>query len=526
MSRLKEYRTKRSLTKSTEPKAQIASKNKNSNLIFVVQKHDARQLHYDLRLELNGVLKSWAVPKGPSMNPSEKRLAMMVEDHPYDYRTFEGIIPKGNYGAGTVMVWDEGIYRIPEGKSQKESERLALEGIEKGHLDFILEGKKLKGEFSLIRMKLNDSSNSWLLMKKKDAFATTKDISKLDHSAKTNRTLKEISNAESNDNKKTNAEEIPKVKLPLKISPMLGVLIKEPFDKDGWLFENKWDGFRAIAQIQSSNILLYSRNHISFNERFPIIVDELEKFSVTSAILDGEIVLLDSKGNSKFQQMQNYKNVKDGNIFYYVFDILYLNGYDLRRLPLIERKNMLKLLLSKNPSANIGYTDHVEKNGKIAFQKAAKKHLEGIMGKEMQSSYQMKRSSDWVKIKTHLRQEAIIIGFTEPKGQRKKIGALVLGVYAGKILKYVGRVGTGFTEKSLSEIYHLLEPLIQAKCPITNFSKSEKTITWVKPKLTCEISYTEETDEGLMRHPVFKGLRIDKKATDVKVEHPVDIKKL
>lgn len=306
------------------------------------------------------------------------------------------------------------------------------------------------------------------------------------------------------------------------IKPMLAKLIKEPFDSPEWLFEVKWDGYRALAFLQKGKVQLKSRNNLSFNTLFSPIVDELSKIC-HDAILDGEIVLLDKKGKSNFQYMQNYQRAKQGDLHYYVFDLLFLDGKDLRELPLIERKKRLKKLLNSVKLTTIRYSDHVETHGKAFFMEASKHNLEGIMGKKIDSPYRSTRSSDWVKIKVHQRQEFVIGGFTQPQGSRKNFGALLIGVYDKKELIYVGHVGGGFNTKLLSEIYETMIPLKQEKSPFKNAPKESASITWIKPKLVCEVSFQEWTSENILRQPIFQGLRLDKKATEVKMEKPETI---
>lgn len=525
MKKLHTYRSKREPKETPEP---MGGKSLASKFpLFVVQKHAASHLHYDLRLEAGGVMKSWAVPKGPSLNPQDKRLAMMVEDHPLDYRTFEGTIPPGNYGAGTVMVWDEGTYAIEDINTRKKIEQQLLEGLEKGHVDFTLQGNKLNGTFSLIKIKQQRSSkeNSWLLVKKRDNFASEKDVSQLDHSVQTNRTMEEIAEGKKVLKKTALSQKKNKnQKLPL-IKPMLATLVDGPFDNKDWIFEIKWDGYRAIAQLNAGRVFLYSRNQKSFNEDFPPIVEALKYLKIETAILDGEVVVLDDFGKPNFQLMQNYQRTKQGNLFYYVFDLLFLDGQDLREFPLIERKQLLQTLILSNQNTVIRFSDHVEKNGIAFFKEISKQNLEGLIGKYGQSHYQMKRSKEWVKIKTHLRQEAVIGGFTQPRGSRKKFGALLLGVYdkEGK-LHYIGHVGTGFNVKLLTDIYNQLEPLQQTKSPFAEAPKANMSVTWVKPNLVCEVEFTEWTSESRMRHPTFKGLRTDKKAKKVEREFLQNVK--
>lgn len=523
MNGLHPYQTKRKPRSTPEP---MGGKPTESQFpVFVVQKHAASHLHYDFRLEAAGVMKSWAVPKGPSLNPKDKRLAMMVEDHPLDYRTFEGIIPPGNYGAGTVMVWDEGVFTINGFKDRQSVEKELIKGLHRGHLDFILDGKKLKGEFSLTKIKREGDTkdNSWLLVKKRDTYASNQDVTKLERSVQTNRTMDEIANGISSDTGELLKKRAKAKSLPL-IRPMLATLVDAPFNRADWIFEIKWDGYRAIAQLDTGKVFLYSRNQKSFNANFPTIVNALQKFNVTTAILDGELVILDKAGKPNFQLMQNYQRTQVGDIVYYVFDLLFLDQRDLCSLPLLERKKILKKLISKNDSPYIRFSDHVEEKGIALFKEISKQNLEGVIGKNGQSKYQMRRSKDWVKIKTHLRQEAVIGGFTKPRGSRKKFGALLLGVYENGKLNYIGHVGTGFDEKLLTDILTQMEPLKQEKSAFKVPPKANMPVSWIKPKLVCEVEFTEWTSEGNMRHPTFKGMRTDKNPQEVKREpiHPVE----
>lgn len=489
---LKEYKKKRDFTQTKEPPAKLVPKSKKQ-LAFVVQKHAATHLHYDFRLESEGVLKSWVLPKGPSLDPKDKRLAIMVEDHPYEYRKFEGTIPKGNYGAGTVMIWDEGTY-TPLEKSMPEA-------IKKGHIIFEMKGKKLKGVFHLVKLK---QSNQWLFFKGSDEHASNKDVTRLDKSAVTKRSMQQIGK---------------KTKMPHKIKPMLASLIDKPFDSPDWIFEIKWDGYRAIGEADGKKVQLYSRTFQSFNKIFHPIVEALETLD-TQAIFDGEVVVLDKKGKSDFQSLQNYQKTGKGDIRYYIFDVLYFNGRDLRSLPLIERKVQLRTILPKDPRSLLQYSDHIDGQGKKFYAAALKKGLEGIMAKEKQSPYESKRTKKWLKIKTHKRQEAIICGFTQPKGSRQKFGALVLGVYKRGTLIYVGLVGGGFDTQMLNDIKRKLDPLIIKKSPFPK-PLTLKNVTWVKPKYLCEVSFAEWTQEGQMRQPIFKGLRTDKNPKEVKHEVPI-----
>lgn len=505
---LQEYRKKRDFEVTPEPAAKL-SRIKENPLIFVVHKHQASHLHYDLRLEAQGVLISWAVPKGPSLNPVEKHLAIRVEDHPFEYRTFEGNIPEGEYGAGSVMIWDEGTYEIPGAQTKKEAEDIFVQGLNKGHVEFMLHGKKLQGNFVLIKTHFDQNPNAWLLIKVKDEFASKKEITRLDRSVQTGRSMEEIKS----ENIPTQKDDMPEV-----IHPMLATLVKEPFDRKGWLFEIKWDGYRAITFLQNQEVKIYSRNQELFNARFPKIVNELKKIAIESAIFDGEIVVLDEQGRSHFQLMQNYQSTPQGYLAYYIFDLLYLNGQDLRQRPSKERKILLHAILQQANLETIRYSDHVEEKGIVFFAEAAKHHLEGIIGKNGNSAYVMRRSKEWVKVKTKLRQEFVIGGFTPPKGSRKQFGALLVGFYQGKDFIYAGHVGGGFSDRLLTELYQQLLPLIQEKCPFKSPLKSHSEVNWVVPKLVCEVEFAEWTDEGILRQPIFQGLRIDKKPKSVKRE--------
>lgn len=512
---LKKYQSKRDIERSKEPAAKV-SRHKKEGLHFVVQKHDASRLHYDFRLEVNGVLKSWAVPKGPSLNPADKRLAIMVEDHPYDYKDFEGVIPEG-YGAGTVMIWDEGTYQI-DNQSPKESEKLLINGLKKGEVHFTLNGSKLQGEFSLVRLRKNEDRQEWLLIKKKDSAASPKIVTDQDRSVVSGRDLDEIAEGKK---KAKKAILTVKKKMPHSINPMYATLVDKPFDHSDWLFEIKWDGFRAIAEVDG-DVLLYSRYHQPFNQRFPLIVEHLKKIT-KQAIFDGEIVALDKKGKSHFQALQNIQNTHlvDTQLCYYIFDLLYYDGHDLRAMPLIERKAILKSILAPFANTPIRYNDHIENAG-MAFFKLSQDHgLEGMIGKLKNSLYhEGKRTKEWVKIKHHLRQEAIICGFTEPKGGRKNIGALILGVYENKTLRYIGHCGGGFTDKMLQRLKTQFTPFIQKKCPFTHPPKTNTPVTWIKPHYLCEVSFSEWTKEGAMRQPIFIGLREDKSPKEVIREEP------
>ncbi len=481
---LKKYQSKRNLKNSHEP----AAAKKDSNLFrFCVQKHAARQLHYDFRLEHRGVLLSWAIPKGPSLDPQDKRLAIHVEDHPLAYQYFEGTIPKGNYGAGTVEIWDCGTYAVPHATTQQEIEKKIAEGLKQGHLTFVLHGQQLNGEFVLQKLKKDPDDKNWLLIKKQDAPPKTEKLP--------------ISRKQKN----------KKIKVPDFIPPMLATLVSDAFDDEEWIFEIKWDGYRALAWVGQGNVQLKSRTNHLWNHAFPSIVKDLEKIQ-NQAILDGELVVVNSKGKSDFQLMQRYQKTGEGTLCYYVFDILYKDSEDLRGYPLSERKAILERFINHSHLPLIHFSDHLIGKGKKFFQQARKSSLEGVIGKKISSLYESKRSPNWVKIKAHLRQEVVIGGFTAPRGSRKYFGALLVGVYDKQHkLTYVGHVGGGFDRALLEEIYAELQPLIQKKSPFSSPLQANAAATWVKPNLICEVSFAEWTQENMMRQPIFQGLRVDKK---------------
>jgi bifunctional non-homologous end joining protein LigD len=487
---LHKYHNKRSFTKTTEPKGNVnattTSAKKGKVLRFVVQKHQASRLHYDFRLEMEGVLKSWAVPKGPSMDPEDKPLAVQVEDHPFEYRKFEGVIPEGNYGAGTVEIWDEGTYSsMQDGKNQEE---ILLDGLKKGDVKFRLYGKKLQGSFALVQIK-KDPKN-WLLIKHKEDNAS----------------------ATSAKDQPTQSKKSP---MPHNMEPMLAESSENAFNDPEWLYELKWDGYRAIAEIEKRKVKLVSRNAQDFTHKYQSIVKELEKIPL-SAVLDGEIVAVDKEGKPKFQLLQSLD--EKTQLIYYVFDLLYLDGYDIRSLPLTERKTLLKKLLHQ--SAHIKYSEHIDTHGTELYAVAKKRGIEGIVAKKKYSRYVSKRSSEWRKIKHINMQEAIICGYTEPNGLRKEFGALILGVYSHGELQYVGHSGSGFDEKTLQGIIKKLKPLVRKSSPFSHTPQTNTPATWVTPKIVCQIKFSEWTTDGMMRHPIFLGLREDKKPEEVAREIP------
>ncbi|RJR44693.1 MAG: hypothetical protein C4567_04200 [Deltaproteobacteria bacterium] len=529
---LKEYEAKRQFEKTPEPKPVQGPP--GDHLIFVVHKHAARALHYDLRLELEGVLKSWAVPKGPSLDPVVKRLAVRVEDHPLDYQDFEGVIPEGNYGTGSVIIWDRGFYRHPAASDRQESERLLLADLEKGNLKLALAGEKVRGEFALVKTKMDEKS--WLLIKKKDGYATREDILKENRSVISHMTVEEMAAAgperahgqdRNNRSRPREAmaddelEEAPLAAMPHGVAPMLATLVKAPFDHPEWLFEVKWDGYRAIAEIRDGEVSLYTRNQIPLAKKYAPITEALQKCGF-AAVLDGEIVVVDDQGRPDFQMLQNYRKSGRGHLLYYVFDLLFFQGHDLTNLPLRMRKDLLRKVLPAD--RHIKFSDHVWKEGVLFYQVVKDKGLEGIVAKHSQSPYLMgKRSRQWLKIKTRLSQEGVIAGFTAPRGGRKFFGSLVLGAYDGGELTYIGHSGGGFSAANLKQIHDRLQPLIRKECPFKTEPPGDTPVTWVRPELVCEVAFAGWTEDGLMRQPVFSRLREDKAAAEVVRELPEEI---
>jgi bifunctional non-homologous end joining protein LigD len=494
------YNKKRDFKQTAEP---AGKKETAGKLRFVVQRHQASRLHYDFRLELDGVLKSWAVPKGPSLNPSQKRLAVMVEDHPVSYIGFKGTIPEGNYGAGIVEIWDNGKFRPVNEKHEPITEKQALQALKKGELKFYLHGEKLEGEFVLIRLK-NDDKN-WLLIKHKDEFSTNiiYDAEEQTGKAKPQKVITSIRNGKAK-------------KVKTFIKPMLAGITKTPFDDRDWIYEIKWDGYRAVAEIEKGDARFYSRNGIDFSERFPAIVQALKKLK-HNVILDGEVVLLNEKDLPDFQKLQHYENHLNYPLIYYAFDLLQLDGKNIEHAPLEERKKLLKQLLKKNQT--IRYSDHIETDGIAFFETAKEQGLEGIMAKKKDSEYaRASRSKEWLKIKNVQSTEVVIAGYTEPKGGRTHFGSLIIANKKGKVWEYRGHVGTGFPSALLASLKKKMQPLEANASPFKTKVPLNGAVTWLKPKLVADIAYTEVTRDNIFRHPVFLRLREEKKTKDVNEE--------
>ncbi len=491
---LEEYYKKRDFGNTPEPKGKIKSSSKISR--FVVQRHQARRLHFDLRLEMNGVLKSWAIPKGPSMNPQDKRLAVHTEDHPMEYLTFEGTIPKGNYGAGEMKVWDSGTFRIFSGDSPD-----AISQLEKGDLKLEFFGNKLKGTFALVHTDRGDKNDQWLLIKKNDEYSTSLTYDANDFQ-----------------------ENLPASKNGVNpmdmIKPMLATKASAVFSKPGWIYEIKWDGYRLISNIRGGKVQIYSRNGISYNLKFQTIADSLRAVP-HEAILDGEVVVLNKDGIPDFQQLQHYGEESEGELRYYVFDILFLNGHDTTQLSLLERKSLIPDVIGDIPL--VYYCDHVEGMGNSFFQQAMDAGLEGIIAKKADSVYVPgSRTDNWLKIKGIESQEALICGYTKSEGAL--FGSLILGLYEEGKLNYIGNCGSGFNDALQKELMDAFEPFEIDKSPLDKkINLKGRKPVWLEPQLICEVKFSNWTNGGSMRHPVFKALRSDKIAREIKKEEPSEV---
>ncbi|MGA7633837.1 MAG: non-homologous end-joining DNA ligase [Terriglobales bacterium] len=623
---LEEYKRKRRFEATPEPPPKVEKKSQHR---FVVQRHDATRLHYDFRLEMEGVLKSWAVPKGPSLDPADKRLAMQVEDHPVSYFDFEGTIPEGNYGAGTVMVWDVGTWEplspvAVNGEYVPGTEKEAVAMLANGDLKFRLHGKRLVGDFALVHIKARrpgSKGNEWLLIKKKDDHVVGGfDIDAYETSVLTNRTMAEIAgdagsaewtssrpasrgklkaawladaiaradskrraltaeSAEGAEKKKRkgSAQAAQKVvragtsppnpalkvaearsrykkssansassavealvgaekkPMPTIIHPMLATTVEKAFDNPEWLFEIKWDGYRAVAFMRGGQVRLVSRTQNDLTSQFRDLSSLPEFVKADSAILDGEIVALDEEGRPSFSLMQQRTGFQPGKrrppgregvrVVYYAFDLLYLDGVDLRRVPLERRKQLLQEIIKK--SEVIHFSDHYPEKGLELLAAARQRELEGIVAKKRNGIYEEKRSRDWLKIKITQRQECVIGGYTPPEGSREYFGALVLGLYdaQGRLI-HVGQVGTGFDHSTLKAMFARMQPLKTRENPFYGEMGGLKKVQFVRPSLVAEIKFVEwthETAEGgtKLRAPVFMGLREDKTAEECRLVEAV-----
>jgi len=586
---LEEYRNKRDFGKTPEPSGARKPELSKVGLLYVIQKHAARRLHYDFRLELDGVLLSWAVPKGPSLNPRDRRLAARVEDHPLEYGSFEGTIPPGEYGAGTVELWDRGTWE-PEGDPHA--------GLGKGDFKFTLHGQKLKGSWVLVRMKPRpgrEDKEEWLLIKHRDEYAVDGDGEAIlrdeDRSVASGRTLEEIAEqAEASvwhgdlpadqqtdvrpgeefrldPGALSNAKRVREI--PRFVKPELATLVKRAPEGEGWLHEVKFDGYRAISRFENGRVEMYSRNGKDWTHNFRLIADDLARLPVETAMLDGEVVVQMPDGTTSFQELQNVlgtdqsgkyprptrptadttperpesvaragqssegadeggRTASGGRLLYYVFDLLYLNGYELLDAPIEERKQLLERLLARQPggpgATRLLYSDHITGGGPALFNDACNFGLEGMMSKKAGSRYRPGwRGSEWLKTKCRQEQEFIIGGFTEPAGTRVGFGALLLGIHEDGGLRYVGKVGTGFNDRLLLDLGRRLRDMEIEQPPFAPETKRvPKGSHWVRPELVAEVAFSEWTRDGDIRHPSFKGLREDKPPADVVQERPSD----
>lgn len=521
---LAEYRRKRTFSRTPEPAGKKPAARRKARSLFVVQKHAASRLHYDFRLESEGVLKSWAVPKGPSLDPADKRLAVEVEDHPLEYGEFEGTIPEGEYGGGRVLLWDRGDWE-PEGS--------AAEGLRRGRLKFRLNGEKLHGGWTLVRMGKDDSGGkpNWLLIKEKDTDARPGDITReRPESVASGRDIEEIGSGKDRV-WRSNRSESPRVappkrrarkrRLPEFVAPQLATLVSEAPRGEEWVHEIKLDGYRVLAATAGGEARLMTRKGLDWTDRFSAVAAAVAELPVESALLDGEVVALDADGRSSFQALQQAIGSDPDSLVFFVFDLLEHDGKDLRARPLTERKAVLAKLLPAT-SDTLRLSDHLAGQGDKFFAEACRLGVEGVVSKLARAPYRSGRSRDWLKTKCIARQEFVIGGFTDPQGTRSGLGALLVGVHEGKNLRYAGKVGTGFDRRSLAELMNRMRPLERKTPPFADPPRGApaRGAHWVEPRVVAEIAFTEWTADGLLRHPSFQGLRDDKPAAEVKRETP------
>jgi len=491
------------------------AKRTKSGLRFVVQKHDATRLHYDFRLEWDGALKSWAVPKGPNLDPTVKVLAVEVEDHPLEYRTFEGRIPEGNYGAGNVIVWDQGTWTPIDEPAA---------AFKKGRIKFELHGKKLKGIWNLVRMRTADESRAnWLLIKHEDEFARPKsEYDVLEAEPESVISGKPLTTRLRPDRRSRAGERVERRSEGLPgFSPQLATPVKRPPEGSEWIHEIKFDGYRLIGRKSGETVRLFTRSGQDWTERFASIARQLQALPVRDAVLDGEVVALAENGVSDFQRLQNaMKSGTESQLKYYLFDLPWCEGQDLQAEPLVERKRRLHKILQSNAQKHphVVYSEHVQSKGGQMLALACRQGLEGLISKRAESPYEQRRSRNWVKSKCRRGQEFVIGGYTEPAGSRTAFGALLLGYHEPSGgLRYCGRVGTGFDETTLASMHKRLKMLEQRKTPFENppAGSAVRGVHWVRPKLVAEVSYHEATRDHQLRQPVFHGLREDKPAAEV-----------
>ncbi len=517
-TKLSEYAAKRKFTATPEPAPAVSAPG-SGPLLFVVQQHSARRMHYDFRLECDGVLKSWAVPKGPSLDPADKRLAVHVEDHPYDYGSFEGVIPAKQYGAGEVIVWDCGVYSPDEGGAtwfhdRKRAERDVREGIGKGKLSIQLRGEKLKGSFALVRTK---DAKSWLLIKHKDRFVSKEDVTRNDRSVLSGATVEEIAAVP--------LHRIPAARLvpsgepapmPARLAPMLAEIGEQPFNKPGWMWEPKLDGYRVLAFIEGSGVRLRSRRGLDLSASFPALVAELATQGA-DMILDGEIVCFDAGGRPSFNALQNRVQLRtereiaaaDRNMpaVFYAFDLPHFGGVDLRKTPYQDRRRYLAQCLLPSPLVRLV---HASNDGLAMRDAALASGFEGVVGKRAESRYEAgKRSPSWLKVKPTLTAEFVIGGYTQGRNSRGPLGALLVGYRDKGKLRYASHVGSGFDSRTLGQVRARLERLKRKTSPFADKPPLNGPVTWVEPKTVAEIRFHSWTDDDALRAPVFVRLRDD-----------------
>ncbi|ENB9661965.1 TPA: DNA ligase D [Pseudomonas putida] len=518
---LQEYQRKRDFNATPEPAGKRARPRSAHALQYCIQKHDASHLHYDFRLELDGTLKSWAIPKGPSLDPKVRRLAVHVEDHPLDYANFEGSIPEGHYGAGDVIVWDRGVWE-PEGDPR--------EAYAKGKLRFRLQGEKLSGVWNLFRTHLAGKKEQWMLVKSHDGQARSETdysiVEALPDSVLSERTLPPRSPAKATT---TRHKRAGRKALPDILQPQLATLVDSPPSGD-WRYEVKFDGYRILARIDGDDIRLFTRNGHDWSAKMPRQVEALKALGLDSAWLDGEMVVVDDNGVADFQALQNaFDTEHDERITYYLFDLPWLGGEDLRALTLQQRRATLARLLEGHASQVLRYSADFEEPVESLLDSACRLELEGLIGKRADSPYVGRRSSDWVKLKCKQRQEFVIVGYTDPKGSRNGFGALLLALHdhdSGQ-LRYAGKVGTGFSAATLDSIHARLKPLQTDRSPLPKppTGAEARGVHWLRPQLLAEVAYAQMTREGIVRHSVFHGLRDDKPATAIDLERAMPTKR-